>query len=40
MTSTFMIEELEARYEMLSAEEEAAAAEGDPSCSLVGTCKC
>ena len=39
MTSTFMIEELEARYEMLTAEEEAAA-EGDTSCSLVGTCNC
>ncbi len=39
MTSTFMIEELEARFEMLSAEEEAAVA-ADPSCSLVGTSKC
>ena len=40
MTSTFMIEELEARFEMLSAEEEAAVAESDGSCSLTGTSNC
>lgn len=39
MTSTFIVEELEARFEMMTAEEQLAA-EGDPSCSLTGVCKC
>jgi hypothetical protein len=40
MTSTFMIEELEARFEMLSAEQEAAAEDSDGSCSIIAKCEC
>ncbi len=40
MTSTFIVEELEARFEMLTATEEQAEAESDGSCTLTGTSNC
>ncbi len=40
MTSTFMIEELEARFEMLTSEDEAGGEDSDGSCSIIAKCEC